>query len=59
MNKEGTSSNNKNINGGNKILSPAQVVHNDYTIVSAPNRLDLLSQPPKANDTWKKTHGYL
>lgn len=58
MNKDGITNPSKKIEGGNKILSPAQVVHNDYTlIISAPNRLDLLSESAKANDTWGKTHG--
>jgi hypothetical protein len=42
---------------GNLVQSPARVVHGDYTITSAPNRLKMLSQPPKVNDTWGKTHG--
>jgi hypothetical protein len=54
MNSDGIQSANKTISGGNKILSPAQVVHNDYTATSAPLRLALLGQPPKANDTWAK-----
>lgn len=38
-------------------LSPAAIVHGDYTVTSAPLRLKMLGQPPKANDTWKKTTG--
>lgn len=38
-------------------LSPAAIVHGDYTVTSAPLRLKMLAEPPKANDTWKKTTG--
>lgn len=31
-------------------LPPAGVVHNDYTAVSAPRRLEQLTQPPRSND---------
>ena len=30
-----------------------QVVHNDFTLTSAPLRLQMLAEPPKVNDTWK------
>ena len=55
MNQDGQEVSGQSIAGGNKVQSPAMVVHNDYTKTSAPLRLDLLSQPPKANDTWAKT----
>ena len=54
MNEAGASPDSERIAGGNKVQSPAQVVHNDYTLTSAPLRMDLLGQPPKANDTWAK-----
>jgi hypothetical protein len=38
---------------GPQYQSPAAIVHGDYTVTSAPLRLRMLSQPPKANDTWK------
>lgn len=57
MNKHGETEAPKQIKGGNKVQSPAAVVHNDYTITSAPQRLKLLAEPPKANDTWARTHG--
>lgn len=41
------------IKGGNLVMSPALVVHNDYTLTSAPLRLRMLSEPAKINDTWK------
>ena len=38
---------------GNTVLQqPIGVVHNDYTVVSAPRRLEQLGQPPKANDAF-------
>lgn len=40
---------------GNTVLQqPIGVVHNDYTHVSAPRRLEQLGQPPKANDSLQK-----
>lgn len=48
MNKDGSLQTIKN----NKVQSPALVVHNDYTMTSAPLRLQLLAGPPKVNDTW-------
>ncbi|CAB9508414.1 expressed unknown protein [Seminavis robusta] len=39
---------------GNTVLQqPIGVVHNDYTHVSAPRRLEQLGKPPKANDSMK------
>ena len=43
---------------GNTVLQqPIGVVHNDYTHVSAPRRLEQLGQPPKANDALKSFLG--
>lgn len=42
---------NEVISGGNAVQGPATVVHNDYTVVSAPTRFAQLTQPPKVNDT--------
>ena len=39
------------IEGGQQVQGPAHVVHGDYTLVSAPNRLRDLSRPPSGNDT--------
>ena len=54
MNKSAEGPVPKQIKKGNAVQSPATVVHNDYTMTSAPLRLQLLSQPPKANDTLAK-----
>ena len=54
MNQGGTEQTTKAIKGGNAIQSPALVVHNDYTLTSAPARLKLLTDAPKLNDTWAK-----
>ncbi len=39
------------ITGGQQVQGPAKMVHGDYTLVSAPQRLRDLSNPPNANDT--------
>ena len=39
------------IAGGQQVQGPARVVHGDYTLTSAPQRLRDLAQPPTANDT--------
>ena len=39
------------IDGGQQVQGPAHVVHGDYTLTSAPQRLRDLTEPPKANDT--------
>jgi len=41
----------KMINGGQQVQGPAHIVHGDYTITSAPERLQQLSKPPGENDT--------
>ena len=39
------------IQGGQMVQQPAHVVHGDYTLTSAPERLRQLAQPPTGNDT--------
>jgi hypothetical protein len=39
------------IEGGQQVQGPARVVHGDYTLTSAPQRLRDLSSPPTGNDT--------
>ncbi len=41
----------KRIAGGQQIQRPIHVVHGDYTLVSAPQRLRDLASPPGVNDT--------
>jgi hypothetical protein len=41
----------RRIEGGQEVQGPAHVVHGDYTLTSAPQRLHDLAQPPSANDT--------
>jgi hypothetical protein len=41
----------RRIEGGQQVQGPAHVVHGDYTLTSAPQRLRDLAQPPGANDT--------
>lgn len=41
----------KRIAGGQQVQGPAHVVHGDYTLTSAPQRLRDLTKPPGANDT--------
>ena len=41
----------KRITGGQKVQEPIYGVHGDYTLVSAPQRLRDLANPPGANDT--------
>ncbi len=41
----------KTIDGGQQVQGPAHVVHGDYTLTSAPQRLRDLTLPPKENDT--------
>ena len=54
MNEDGNERVEKKIKGGSNVQSPAMIVHNDYTVTSAPLRLEMLAQPPKVNDTWKR-----
>lgn len=39
------------LKGGQRVQGPAQVVHGDYTLTSAPQRLRDLTRPPGINDT--------
>jgi hypothetical protein len=41
----------RRIEGGQQVQGPARVVHGDYTLTSAPQRLRDLTRPPGANDT--------
>ena len=40
------------IEGGQQVQPPAHVVHGDYTLTSAPERLRYLAKPPGGNDTF-------
>ncbi len=44
-------SNKTRIAGGQQVQGPAKIVHGDYTLVSAPQRLQDLANPPAVNDT--------
>jgi len=39
------------IAGGQQVQGPAKIVHGDYTLFSAPQRLKDLANPPNVNDT--------
>ncbi|MAW33001.1 MAG: hypothetical protein CMK56_01175 [Proteobacteria bacterium] len=41
----------KMITGGQQVQGPAHAVHGDYTLTSAPARINQLSKPPSKNDT--------
>lgn len=41
----------KKLSGGQEVQGPAHVVHGDYTLRSAPDRINQLSQRPTKNDT--------
>ena len=41
----------RRITGGQQVQGPAHVVHGDYTLTSAPQRLSDLAKPPSGNDT--------
>ena len=43
----------RRIEGGQQVQGPARVVHGDYTLTSAPQRLRDLAQPPTGNDTYR------
>ena len=47
----------KMIDGGQQVQGPAHIVHGDYTLTSAPERLKQLSFPPGKNDTLNKILG--
>ena len=41
----------RRIAGGQQVQGPAHLVHGDYTLTSAPDRLRQLADPPSGNDT--------
>lgn len=41
----------RRVDGGQQVQGPAHVVHGDYTLTSAPQRLRDLTNPPSENDT--------
>ena len=41
----------ESISGGQNVQGPAHLVHGDYTLRAAPDRLQQLSLPPSGNDT--------
>ena len=43
----------KRIAGGQQVQGPAHVVHGDYTLTSAPQRMRDLTRPPTLNDTYR------
>ncbi|MBM84865.1 MAG: hypothetical protein CMM47_02440 [Rhodospirillaceae bacterium] len=43
------------IKGGQQVQGPAHLVHGDYTLTSAPQRLRDLAKPPARNDTYQTT----
>ena len=45
------------IAGGQQVQGPAHIVHGDYTLTSAPQRLRDLTRPPTGNDTLRQTLG--
>ncbi len=47
----------RRIEGGQAVQGPARVVHGDYTLTSAPQRLRDLSRPATGNDTWASLVG--
>lgn len=49
--------NQKRIEGGQQVQEPLHLVHGDYTLTSAPQRLRDLSQPPGVNDTLRSVLG--
>ena len=45
------------IAGGQQVQGPARIVHGDYTLTSAPQRLKDLAKPPTTNDTLRAILG--
>ena len=43
----------RRIAGGQQVQGPAHVVHGDYTLTSAPQRMRDLARPPTLNDTYR------
>jgi hypothetical protein len=49
--------NQRRIAGGQQVQGPAHIVHGDYTLTSAPQRLRDLTKPPTGNDTLRQILG--
>lgn len=49
------SQNKRRIEGGQQVQPPLHMVHGDYTMTSAPQRLRDLTRPPTNNDTYTTT----
>jgi len=49
------SQNKRRIEGGQQVQAPLHMVHGDYTMTSAPQRLQDLVKPPTRNDTYRST----
>jgi hypothetical protein len=47
----------RRISGGQQVQGPAHMVHGDYTLTSAPQRLRDLTKPPTSNDTLRAVLG--
>ncbi len=47
----------KQISGGQQVQEPLHLVHGDYTLTSAPQRLRDLTNPPGSNDTLRSVLG--
>ena len=47
----------RRIEGGQTVQGPAHLVHGDYTLTSAPQRLRDLTKPPGSNDTLRDVLG--
>jgi hypothetical protein len=47
----------KRVVGGQRVQGPAHLVHGDYTLTSAPQRLRDLTRPPEGNDTLRTVLG--
>jgi hypothetical protein len=47
----------KRVNGGQLVQEPLHMVHGDYTLFSAPQRLCDLARPPSGNDTLRSVLG--
>lgn len=45
------------VSGGQDVQGPAHIVHGDYTLRSAPERLMQLATPPRVNDTLRNVIG--
>lgn len=47
----------RRIREGQQVQGPAHMVHGDYTLTSAPLRLQQLTEPPRGNDTLREVLG--